>query len=262
MKIGFTERGDAGLDLSWADACRAGRVDGAVLITKNVTPAFHSEVMELHRGGFPLVVHATCTGWGGSVVEPNVPAFREQLRSACDLVDDGFPMTNLVVRIDPIFPTESGLRRVLEVVAEVEALDLAHRDGSRARLRVSVLDEYPHVRARFRALGHEPVYGGRFQAPEWMLRRVAAALESTRFTFEACAETTLASMTPAVVARGCLSRTDLDLMGLSWDGDRENNQGRAGCHCLGCKTELLRRRHPCGNACAYCYWRRPEEETR
>ena len=259
MKIGFTERGDAGIDFGWVPACIDHKVDGAVLITKYVTPGLSMHAKELHRRGFPVIVHATCTGWGGSVVEPNAPTYQRQLEAVCDLVDDGFPMKNVVLRIDPIFPTENGLKRVLEVVAEAERLDLIRRDGSRLRIRVSVLDEYPHVRARFKALGHEPIYGGQFQAPDWMLRRVADALASTGFTFETCAEHHLAQFSPCLVERGCLSRTDLEIMGLSWDKDYENNQHRNGCHCLGCKTELLTRRQPCPFNCAYCFWKRPGE---
>lgn len=35
-KIGITEAGDAGVDLSWVD--KMGSVDGAVLITKCISP--------------------------------------------------------------------------------------------------------------------------------------------------------------------------------------------------------------------------------
>ena len=65
-KIGATDGGDAGLDLSWRD--KMNTVDGAVLITKRITPAFIEAVKDLPN----VVIHATCTGYGGTVVEPNV----------------------------------------------------------------------------------------------------------------------------------------------------------------------------------------------
>ena len=37
MKIGFTERGDAGLDLSWYDKVHTQHCDGLIAITKNLT---------------------------------------------------------------------------------------------------------------------------------------------------------------------------------------------------------------------------------
>ena len=38
-KIGITEAGDAGLDLSWEPY--VDNLDGVVLVTKNITPSFH-----------------------------------------------------------------------------------------------------------------------------------------------------------------------------------------------------------------------------
>jgi hypothetical protein len=58
--IGITERGDAGLDLSWAD--RLSEVDGAILITKNPRPKFQKVVMEASK---PVIIHFTVTGYGG-----------------------------------------------------------------------------------------------------------------------------------------------------------------------------------------------------
>jgi hypothetical protein len=43
-KIGITEAGDAGVDLSWVD--KMGSVDGAVLITKCISPNFVDAAMK------------------------------------------------------------------------------------------------------------------------------------------------------------------------------------------------------------------------
>ena len=67
--IGVTEAGDAGVDLSWEK--KLGDVDGAILITKNVTPDFRAAVM---RNTDKVIVHATVTGFGGSILELNVPS--------------------------------------------------------------------------------------------------------------------------------------------------------------------------------------------
>ena len=53
MKIGFTERGDAGIDLSWVSKLENNEVDGAVLITKNITPVFINNVGKLNRFSYP-----------------------------------------------------------------------------------------------------------------------------------------------------------------------------------------------------------------
>lgn len=86
-KIGATDGGDAGIDLSWVD--KLSKVNGAVVITKCVSPDFYDAVI---ANKDKLVVHATCTGYGGSVLEPNVPSPHEQFQAVMALVKDGrFP---------------------------------------------------------------------------------------------------------------------------------------------------------------------------
>lgn len=51
-KIGITEAGDAGVDLSWVD--KMGSVDGAVLITKCISPNFVDAAMKFKD---KIIVH-------------------------------------------------------------------------------------------------------------------------------------------------------------------------------------------------------------
>ena len=104
-KIGITERGDAGIDLSWTQ--KLGHVEGAVLITKNITNEFISNVLHLNNIGHKLIVHCTCTGFGGTELEPNVPDYKIQLNRLKLLIDSGFPISQCVLRIDPIIPTSA-----------------------------------------------------------------------------------------------------------------------------------------------------------
>lgn len=53
-KIGVTEAGDAGLDVSWQE--KLGTVDGAVVITKCVSPAFYKAVL---ANKDKLIVHSS-----------------------------------------------------------------------------------------------------------------------------------------------------------------------------------------------------------
>ena len=84
MKIGITEYGDAGIDLRWKD--RLTYMDGAILITKNITNAFTQAVFDVAKNT-PIILHATCTGWGGTVMEPNVPDYKTQLENTKHLID-------------------------------------------------------------------------------------------------------------------------------------------------------------------------------
>ena len=151
MKIGFTEQGDAGIDLSWTCKLENDEVDGAVLITKNITPAFIDNVGRLNRMGKKVIVHATTTGWGGSIVEPHVPTYQQQIKSLVrliehgsssdNLINQGFPAEKCVLRIDPIIPTPQGLICVKNVLLEMEKYPEIYK---KIRIRVSVLDEYKH----------------------------------------------------------------------------------------------------------------------
>ena len=140
MKIGITERGDAGLDFDWVKSIEDNTVDGAILITKNITDKFIKEVLRLRKQEKKLLIHCTCTGWGGSKIEPFVPKPEEQLKKLKQLIDAGFPKQNCVLRIDPIFPTEAGLYAVTNVIDTAYHLGLLPD----IRIRISVYDEYHH----------------------------------------------------------------------------------------------------------------------
>lgn len=159
MKLGITERGDAALDLSWR--YRLGSVDGCILITKEITDEFIRIVIEETQAGTKLIVHCTCTGWGQTEIEPNVPSYQTQLKMLKKLLDEGFPAERAVLRIDPIIPTKEGVKKVEMVLQEAQMLELLPD----IRVRISILDEYYHVKDRFRNAGKEPMYGSSLYAP-------------------------------------------------------------------------------------------------
>ncbi len=69
MKIGITERGDASIDYNWVN--KLNTVDGAIIITKNLTDKFIDTILE-------------------------------QLNQLKKLVDLGFNPNHIVLRVDPI----------------------------------------------------------------------------------------------------------------------------------------------------------------
>ncbi len=250
-KIGATDGGDAGLDLSWIN--KMDSVDGAVLITKQVTPAFIEAVRDMPN----VVVHATCTGYGGTVLESNVPDMFEQFNSVLNLVQAGFPKERIVIRIDPIIPTPKGLRRAFLVFKLFMIADFP-------RYRVSIIDMYPYVRDRFLATGLPLPYGDRFapRSEDW--RAVNKLISDVKIMWasgnyaedlriEVCAEPTLTE----AIRCGCVSEYDLRLMGLIDDGEVLDSAGyqRRDCLCYSGKVELLTTRKPCAHKCLYCFWK-------
>lgn len=247
MKIGVTERGDAGLDLSWETKLNG--LSAAILITKNITPHFRAAVLRNMRR-HNLILHCGCTGWGHSPVEPNVPYTTEQLAALDDLIQFGFPVEQTVLRIDPILPIPSGLQAANNV------LNIASKyDWFKAiRIRISIMDDYAHVKRRFQNAGYATVYPGqaKFASPEQFeaVKRLCAGYPDK--IFETCAETGLNG--PQFRHTGCVSEADLSIFGLTPESSGQNPQNRNGCLCLSCKTELLSHKSQCPHKCLYCYW--------
>lgn len=255
-KIGTTEHGDAGLDLSWVS--RIGRMDGAIVITKQVSPGFRDAVLANRN---KLVVHATTTGYGGTVLEPNVPSLDEQLNAVVALVQAGFPKDRVVIRVDPIVPTAKGIRTAEGVIK-------AFMDAGFSRFRVSIIDMYPHVRERFRQAGLPLIYGEsgfspskeQVQAVDEMLKAVSAYWQfSDTLRIESCAEPGLTN----VIKCGCVSEYDLGLLGLSEDDEADSaGYQRPHCMCYSGKTELLKGKSRCGHKCLYCFWKEDGDVTK
>lgn len=249
MKFGITEAGDAGIDLSWVEKLKT--VDGAILVTKNITPKFMRAVLELFwEGKDNFILHVTCTGWGGTKMEPNVPHFSKQLQAADFLIKFwGFPAEKVVIRIDPIIPTKMGLR--LAETVFYQACQMGFR-----KFRVSVLDMYPHVRERFIAAGRELPYGNNFTASDDQFADVDKMLAEVKLRFPdamimSCAEPKL--KVPRKI--GCVSGYDLDILGIDTDEEAKPNYQRPNCLCIGNKTELLDNKKRCPHQCLYCYWK-------
>lgn len=250
-KIGITEAGDAGEDLSWVKKLNS--VHGAVAITKHFSHCFQTAVLENES---KLILHATVTGFGGTVLEPNVPTVSNEISAVMNLVQSGFPQEKITIRVDPIIPTGKGLETALTIIECFMRLQFS-------RFRISVIDMYPHVRNRFTAAGLPLPYGDKMFADREQMQDVDAMLleakaywqnlgnPSAGLRIESCAEPWLKETIPC----GCISGYDLALLGL--DANDSDSQGRQRKHCL-CysgKTELLRSRHPCGHGCLYCYWK-------
>lgn len=239
--IGFTEAGDAGLDFSWTEKL----YDVNIIISKHLTVKNERLIEELIAHKRQVIFHCTCTGYGGTVVEPNVPTPEEVHEGVLELIRRGFPKLQIVLRTDPIIPTPKG-------VARVEKVWQLFSDTGIVRCRVSIIDMYPHVKARFEeAWGYAPF--NTFQAPQEMQDLVRAAIRKAgnKYKFETCAEHL---MPKEKETAGCVGKADFALLNVPCDNPPGGFQ-RAGCKCLMGKTELLQNRFRCPSGCLYCYWK-------
>ena len=250
IKVGITEQGDASVDYSWKEGLS--NVDGAVLITKNVTNRFIQEVLPYKNR---VIVHATITGYGDTVIEPNSPTVADSFSQVCALVDKGFPAEKIVIRVDPIIPTPKGILTAYNVIAQFMEVGFS-------RFKVSILDMYPHVRERFKSKNLPLPYGDNFSPSKKQIVEVNKLIKMLKgywialgnkfgdLRIESCAE---GSLTESIIT-GCISSYDLKLLGLPDENDSVGYQ-RKGCLCFSGKTELLNGKRRCPYKCLYCYWR-------
>lgn len=247
---GITEAGDASMDYSWEQ--KLDTVTGATLITKFPSDKFLVRVLPYSNK--PVMLHITITGYGGTAVEPHVCKPTYALQQIRKLIDMGWDPKRIVLRIDPIIPTQAGIWRFAtvvwlsrEIIPEV------------TRVRVSILDMYHHVRKRFEKAGLPDPYNGNFQCSGEQARQVNVEISKLKkqfpeLQFESCAE----KMLFAAETVGCVSKKDFDTLGVEEKNDNVGYQ-RPGCHCSSAKKELLEHKKDATGfnhcyGCLYCYW--------
>jgi DNA repair photolyase len=228
-KIGITERGDPGLDFSWYKKYKEKKYDGLILITKVLSDEFIEKAAEVN-----CIVHATITGYGGSILEPNVKTLKWSAEQFSKLVNI-IGKDRVVLRIDPIIPNDS-----------VTSFLVYHALSKyNTRIRISFLDNYPHIKVRFTKAGLEPLQYN-FHAPLELRKEFYKAFNNENI--EVCGE-------PGFDCVGCVSERDLKIFGLEVPKNIKRGFQRMDCSCLSFKYEIFTERKRCSNKCLYCYWK-------
>ncbi|MDR2868934.1 MAG: DUF1848 domain-containing protein [Deferribacteraceae bacterium] len=230
MKIGITERGDPSLvDSAFLQARLQEKAN--IIVTKNITPLHDFLLFNQKR----IILHHTITGYGGSIVEPKVKSSTDQFDSLYNLIHKGFPVNQIVGRVDPIFPSEEGIKIGLDMIYRFIGLDIR-------RIRYSFVNAYKHVRERFDAKNCDLLANCNNDLKETFYE----ALQKIELsTFESCCNNDQ-------YGRGCISFTDLNTLGVKYELTGAANT-RYACKCPSEKHELLVDNKRCGHKCLYCY---------
>jgi DNA repair photolyase len=251
VKIGITEMNDPALDDRWRRWVNKG--EPAILITKNIKKLCTENIGLLNQN---IIIHATCTGYGGTVFEPGVPAPQEIL----DFLATIKKKENIVIRIDPIIPLNA-------LVSQSKKIYNACKDLGYERFRISILDMYVHTWKRMtKVLNHitlhdlEQVYDPPHSVTGTELSKPHAqyALRKKIIDYfpgsEVCGE-------PGFPCDGCISFKDLKLLKIH-SNRVPKGENRPFCSCLGVKKELLMGgNEACQHACIYCYMKRNGDPT-
>lgn len=249
MRIGITERGDAALSVNtWLS--KLDKVDCAILITKNCSNRkFQKALLENRK---KLILHATCTFLGGSIIEPNVPKAKEIFYALNWLIENGFPSKQIVLRIDPLL----GYRQILQFSNHIESfINIGIK-----RFRFSFCDFYPHVKRRFEKTGvNLPVLANdgfnlSFSDREDCLNKFSNLVEKYKISIESCGEFIDHEKFPLISVVGCVSKKDLQILKIKEFPSVSYFKQRKFCLCLP-KVELLEVCGRCSHECLYCYWK-------
>jgi DNA repair photolyase len=226
--IGITERGDAALDYSWMSWVALG--NAAILITKDPMKLSNHVTSAMN-----VIVHCTITGWGSTTLEPNVPTPENALQGL-KRIQQIIGFERVVLRVDPII-TELP-ERSLKIISMLQ--------HAVARVRISFLDMYSHVKVRFSAVGIT-LQQQSLHAPIEQRRQLLDKITVICPDVEICGE-------PDLCCTGCISRRDLDTLKIPI-GTSALSKQRQSCLCLKAKHELLSNKAQCYHKCTYCYWK-------
>lgn len=239
-RIGVTESNEIAFNLDAFDRLYKGNI----IITKRLTDKLIEKLIE-HKD--KIILHLTCTGMGGTRIEPFVPTLEETYNKFIKLIEGGFSISHVVLRIDPIVPTKKGIETAMSVLKRFRGLGID-------RVRISFLDNYKHVRKRFKEIGVE-LYNGEFHAP---LKERLKCLTTIKYCAEECGyETVEACGEPGIDSIPCISQKDIDILGLTDEITLEGSaEQRKSCGCPANKTSLFKGKpERCLHKCLYCYWK-------
>ena len=239
--IGITETSDPAFHLDIFNHLH----EGNIIITKSLTNKLLEKLIE-HKER--CILHMTCTGMGGTKIEPFVPTIEKTRKQLKKLIESGFPIKQIVLRIDPIVPTEKGVQTAKNVLTLFSDLHIP-------RVRISFLDMYKHVKTRFNdnnvPLPYDNFHASSKQRFEAFDELKSLALSLGYGKVVTCGE-------PGFDETPCISQEDINILELqdkiTLEGRKEQ---RTSCSCPQNKRELIpykeRTEHKCGHGCLYCY---------
>ena len=239
--VGITETSDPCFHLDIFDRLYMANI----IITKHLTDALINKLI-IHKNS--CILHVTVTGFGGSKIEPFVPTVEQTVKKMGKLIDDGFPVKQIVLRIDPIMPTAKGVDTAINVLKAFSEFGIE-------RVRISFIDMYQHVKERFEENNVKLPFRNSFHAGDSIRQFAFKQMQEEAIGLGyshvyTCGE-------PGFEETPCISQLDIDILGLTETITLEGNKKqRSNCSCPANKRQLIsweESKKKCGHECLYCY---------
>jgi len=200
----------------------------------------------------PFLLHATITGFGGTKFESGVKPYYQSLLELKTLIDKGILLGNRVIlRVDPLC-LHSDFYEIIEIVKESKKLGIT-------KVRVSILDYYPHVRTRLKeqSLPYCSNFSLDKDTIESLIKDIYSITVLKGLTLYLCAEQVPDGLRwdKRVSIRGCASIEEWKELGIDIK-PRTRSLQRKSCTCDAQKNDLLSGvKKGCDHRCLYCYWK-------
>lgn len=203
-----------------------------------------------------IIVHYTVSGYAGTPFEPKTPHPAVAYKNLQAFINEGFPPQQIVLRIDPIIPTEKGLEVVNTVLEVFQTLNIK-RCRYKMFLYPKELSQRAALQQAFPLIGGNPYasveYGKVFYSSGPHHRRMVKELLEKwtwHYRFETCDKDDFVTSDDAVP---CISVTDLQILG--WKNVKlvHDWKSKNRCHCPIGTIELSTKTNTqCAVQCMHC----------
>lgn len=203
-----------------------------------------------------IILHFTVSGYGGTLIEPKTPHPAVAYAQLLSLLQEGFPIQNVVLRIDPIIPTEKGLATVEAVLEVFKTLNIK-------RCRYKLHLQPKHLQQRQKWLQSTLLLGGNpymseeygkifYSASPYHRQQLQNLLNKWRwhYRFETCDKDDFVTSDDATP---CISITDLQILGYRNVKPLHDWKSKNKCHCpIGTIELSTKTGKQCSLQCSHC----------
>jgi len=240
------------------------------LLTKNI----NDNVIKLLKQPIPRFLAVSITGVGGTDIEKNVPFYKDSFMKIKKLIDNGFDVNDIVIRIDPLYPginTPDVNKKLLESIIKA-----TYRLGI-TQIYTSVFDIYKSTSHKMKNSLDMNAYSDNLKsdnvihANEQYLTDIFTEIDNLIYTIgKGKISHILCGEIPTVYPKhttkiGCLNKARIEqtlktkVSGIKDRTHNDKNVQRGNCLCVitnngkKVKRQGLTESQKCGHGCSGCY---------